>query len=173
MNRQLFYYLHSIVARRILGLFVLCAMLPTATLGIFTLSQVADKLREQAHERLHQASKNVAMTIVEGLTFLKSEMEELAASRGKNAGLSHLVVSKQGGNPLHQRFLSLAILQPNAETKVIFGKSCPLPPLNEPILKQLSSGKAFIYAGRTDSPTLFSSPLPSAEGLLPGSWLAK
>ncbi|GAB7024997.1 HD domain-containing phosphohydrolase [Geotalea toluenoxydans] len=153
MNRQLFYYLHSIVARRILGLFVLCAMLPTATLGIFTLSQVADKLREQAHERLHQASKNVAMTIVEGLTFLKSEMEELAASRGKNAGLSHLVVSKQGGNPLHQRFLSLAILQPNAETKVIFGKSCPLPPLNEPILKQLSSGKAFIYAGRTDSPT--------------------
>ncbi|MBP1728887.1 MAG: cyclic diguanylate phosphodiesterase, partial [Deltaproteobacteria bacterium] len=62
--------IHSIVGRRILGLFIACALLPICGLAFLTLRQVSVKLQEESQQRLKQTSKNIAMSILEGLSFI-------------------------------------------------------------------------------------------------------
>jgi HAMP domain-containing protein len=146
VKNQLLNYLRSTVARRILSLFVLCALLPTATLGFFSLIQVVGELRQHAHEHLHHTGKNLSMTIIDGLAFLKTEMDVAAAS-WENKGLAGPLSSNLENEPLHRQFLSLTQLKPHSRAQVIFGKPCPTSPLAISVLQQLSTGKAMIYAG--------------------------
>jgi hypothetical protein len=60
-------FLRSRVAIRIFVLFVCCALLPIAVLGILSYSHVTKQLNEQAEKRL-QASKDVK-SVVETLPF--------------------------------------------------------------------------------------------------------
>ncbi|WP_243372025.1 HD domain-containing phosphohydrolase [Geotalea sp. SG265] len=146
MKRQFIHYLHSTVARRILSLFVLCALLPTATLGIFSLGQVANDRREQAYERLHHASKDISMTILDCLTFLKGEVTALDGIPPTSLRLAR--------DPLHEKLLGLTLLQPDSKTRVLFGKPCPPALVSEPSLKKLASGKAQIRSVPGNGPQM-------------------
>lgn len=68
----------SRVARRVLGLFVLCALVPLSTLAFFTLRQISAEFNRVAVERLRQASKTSAMTITERLSALESDLTAIA-----------------------------------------------------------------------------------------------
>src|SRR4030042_6685561 len=72
--------IRSTVGRRILALFVCCALLPIGALAIVSYTQVNGQLSEQSQRRLQQAAKAMGMSIVERLTFFETEMKMLAAS---------------------------------------------------------------------------------------------
>jgi hypothetical protein len=57
----------STVARRTFALFVTCALVPVCALAGLAFYHVAAQLQEQAHHRLHQASKTVAMVLMNRL----------------------------------------------------------------------------------------------------------
>jgi signal transduction histidine kinase/ActR/RegA family two-component response regulator len=57
----------STVARRTFALFVACALVPVSALAGLAFHQVTGQLHEQAQRRLHQASKTVAMVLLNRL----------------------------------------------------------------------------------------------------------
>ncbi|HXG44877.1 MAG TPA: HD domain-containing phosphohydrolase [Gemmatimonadales bacterium] len=60
-------FLRTRVARRILGLFLLSAVLPVGVLAYLAYREVSAELGEQAGDRLHQASKSAGMMLLDNL----------------------------------------------------------------------------------------------------------
>lgn len=87
----------SKVARRIIFLFFICAVLPIAALALASFGEIADQLYKQSRNRLQQECKSVGMSIYERLWLLKGEMSLVA---------SHLtVLTSSGNNPLSKPFI--------------------------------------------------------------------
>jgi nitrogen fixation/metabolism regulation signal transduction histidine kinase len=81
-------FLRSRVAIRIFVLFVCCAVLPIAVLGILSYSHVARQLKEQAEKRLEQTGKDVRRAIHERLYFLQGEIMAVASKLSTESSLS-------------------------------------------------------------------------------------
>jgi hypothetical protein len=75
-------FLGSKVGRRIFVLFIVSALLPVATLALFSFSQVTTHLNEQTKRHLHQSSKAVGMAILERLLGLEAELQMVAFYTG-------------------------------------------------------------------------------------------
>ncbi len=56
--------LGSSVARRLLLIFVFCALVPLGVISFVTFDQVTKELYAQSQKRLHQVSKAAALTIL-------------------------------------------------------------------------------------------------------------
>ncbi len=66
--------LQSRVARRVVSLFVACALLPVAAFAVFAYQSVLSELEQDAFARLHRESKNAGMSILERLMLLDNGM---------------------------------------------------------------------------------------------------
>ena len=71
-------FLHSKIARRIFWLFVLCALIPITALALISLRNVSGQLKEENHQRLHQAAREEAMVIAGRLGFLEADLKLIA-----------------------------------------------------------------------------------------------
>ena len=69
---------HSKLARHILMLFLICALLPLLSLSFFSYFQVTQNLTEQGFRELRQNTKTVSLSIYERLMLLETEMRFLA-----------------------------------------------------------------------------------------------
>ena len=69
---------HSRIARRILGLFVLCALVPTSILGWVSYHQVTEQLIIQTSARLKQESKSQGMVLYSHLLTLGADLDRIA-----------------------------------------------------------------------------------------------
>ena len=67
--------------QRIVGLFFLCALIPTTTLAVVSYVRVRAELRDQTQERLHQGTTDAAMGVFERVQAIESEMSFLSASK--------------------------------------------------------------------------------------------
>jgi len=72
-------FLRTRVARRIFGLFLLSAVVPTITLAVVAFHHVRQQLDDQSRTRLQEMSKTTGMSILERLDFLDREVATLAA----------------------------------------------------------------------------------------------
>ena len=68
----------SRIGRRILGLFVLCALVPTSILGWVSYRQVTEQLIVQASARLKQESKSQGMVLYNHLLTLTADLDRIA-----------------------------------------------------------------------------------------------
>ena len=68
------------LGRKIVSLFFLCALIPTATLAMLSYVRVRAELRSQTQERLHQGTTDAAMGVYERVQAIESEMFFLSAS---------------------------------------------------------------------------------------------
>ena len=68
------------LSRKIVGLFFLCALIPTATLAALSYARVRAELMSQSRERLNQGATDAAMGVIERVQAIESEMIFLAAS---------------------------------------------------------------------------------------------
>ena len=66
--------LRTRVARRILGLFIVCAFVPIGTLAVLSYRRVSVQLTQQATQRLHEISKGAGMVLMKRLTDLDDEL---------------------------------------------------------------------------------------------------
>jgi hypothetical protein len=58
-------FLKSKVGRRIMGLFVFCALVPISALAIVSFTRVSGELDKQNERQLHQSCKALVMSILE------------------------------------------------------------------------------------------------------------
>lgn len=68
-------YLTSRLGRRMLGVFALCAVLPVTALAVVSYRAARADLEGQARERLHDATKNLGMSMLERFLFVLEELE--------------------------------------------------------------------------------------------------
>ena len=124
-------FLRSKFARRILILFVACALLPITVLALVSFAQVTQQLNIQSHRRLRQASKAQGMAIYERLLLREAEMKAIAfRPDGDNVAMSGTF-----GEGLRQRFVGLVVAA--ADRHVPLLGSLPDPPRLSPAQKAL------------------------------------
>jgi len=68
------------VARRIVLLFVVCAVLPIASLALVSYTSISAQLRERAGERLYRGSKASGLALMQRLQSLERELQVEARS---------------------------------------------------------------------------------------------
>ncbi len=78
-------FLKSKVGRRIVLLFVVCALIPVTILGAISFRQVIGHLRAETERRLYQDCKAFGMSTIERLRFLEAELHMMM--KGRHAGI--------------------------------------------------------------------------------------
>jgi putative nucleotidyltransferase with HDIG domain len=140
-----FSFIRSVVARRILALFLFCALLPIGSLAVLSLREMSGKLMDQTNQRLRHASKNIGMTVFQGLSFLQTEMEALALTYGENLRKTPGVPGNNNPLPRDHHFLGLTFFPERSAAETLFGTPCPPPPPTEGFRKHLASGQAMVF----------------------------
>ncbi|MDR4463810.1 MAG: response regulator [Nitrospira sp.] len=100
----------SRIGRRILGLFVLCALVPTSILGWVSYGQVTEQLLVQTSARLKQESKSQGMVLYSHLLTLAADLDRLAAELPQDGTVSEDVTITASVKELSQRFQSIQLL---------------------------------------------------------------
>jgi putative nucleotidyltransferase with HDIG domain len=135
--------IQSRVGRRVAGLFVLCGLLPLLVLSGFTSWTVSSYLHEQEQERLRARAKASAMTSLERLLDVESQLRARASSpttdltTGRIRGVSALGRLAADGRvtPLFGRLTPVTV-SPIARDRLAAGEAALLPPAGpaEPLL---------------------------------------
>ena len=126
----------SNVARRAFALFVACALVPVSALAALALHQVTAQLHEQAERRLHQASKAVAMTLVNRLLAADAALMTIAASTGAPAGSPP------------PPFLGVALSSGDGRDRVLLGEMDRSPTLTVARFTSLKRGRSVLSIER-------------------------
>lgn len=135
-------FLRTRVARRVLLLFVLCALLPILAVGIASYVQVTGHLRQQAEARLAEGSRNLGMEIIRRLLFAEAEL--LALSRDPAPSSAAALVSRDtAGLVLRPRFRGVA-LQRSDGWEHLAGDAVPPPRLDPDRAAHLAGGGSLI-----------------------------
>jgi len=155
--------LRSRVARRLLALFLVCAVLPLVAISALTLRHVSDRLQEQSQARLRQASKAGGMALVTRLGDLERWMAW--AAREELAG------RPVAGSPraLPAEVAALAWWRPGAAPEALVGTPPAPRPLDARERAHLERGTALLRTLRTPSgrrEPLLLRRVPAAPGAL-------
>jgi len=67
-------FLRTKVARRVLGLFIVCALVPIGAMSVISYRAVSRQLNEQSRDRLAQTSKSLVDGMLERLQFIDAEL---------------------------------------------------------------------------------------------------
>ena len=105
-----FSLLQSRIARRMLGLFVVCALVPTSILGWISYHQVTEQLIFQSSARLRQESKSQGMILYDHLLILKADLDRLAAELPAEVTVTQDTTITASEKELDRRFRELRLL---------------------------------------------------------------
>src|SRR4030042_4277271 len=136
--------IRSTVGRRILALFVCCALLPIGALAIVSYTQVNGQLSEQSQRRLQQAAKARGMSIVERLTFLETEMKMLAVSYQVTSNHALMVSRKPFDLLPGRRFKAIALFDGSGQVIPLYGKVDHVASFGEHELQKIFDGQTVI-----------------------------
>ncbi len=81
-------FLRTRVARRVLVLFLVCALLPLTAMAVYSYFRVSSQLHDQARERVVQAARNTAQALMERLEFIDRDLRAFADRRSPYADTS-------------------------------------------------------------------------------------
>lgn len=113
--------LRTVVGRRIVLLFLLCAVLPTLGASVVIYQRATHQLETESRERLIAGAKWVGMAVMQQLTFLEQELVFLDdAVRGDSASLAELDSRLDG-------ISDIAVVQPDGATRVVRGRRFDIP----------------------------------------------
>jgi putative nucleotidyltransferase with HDIG domain len=115
--------LRTRVARRILGLFLVCAVLPVATFAILAYRLTANRLESDARAALRQDSKTAGMIVMDRLQALASEL------------------GSDGGHP---SYAATAVERAEGRIEALSGAITGVPALSKTQQAHLSSGRPVV-----------------------------
>ncbi len=95
---------HSRIGRRILTLFVLCALIPTSLLAWISYRQVSQELIAQSAARLKQESKSQGMVLYDHLLTLTADLNRIAAELPQEGTVTEEVAITDSVKELAHRF---------------------------------------------------------------------
>lgn len=128
------------IGRKIVGLFVLCALIPTVILSYFSYLRVESELRNRSTEVMDSGASNTQMGVLERLQAVESELILLAASPGVDRALEGTGDAPSGTESL--RRLSALTLARSDATIPIHGDLTEPPELPSETLANLDSGQS-------------------------------
>jgi GAF domain-containing protein len=156
-------FLRTRVARRVLLLFLLCALLPLTAVAVYSYLRVSQQLHEQARERVVQAARNSAQALIERLGFIDRDLAAFVDGRDPYGEASAAGRAVRVARPARG-----VIRQTTGRSEVLFG--APFEPPNiEPtqwehlqrgnplLVTVVQSGGPALYMGRTVQPSRPSS----------------
>lgn len=146
--------LETRVARRMLGLFLLCAVLPVALVVVIAYHHVSGQLHRQSRDRMRDASKAVGMAIVERLQLIDAELR-LAATALQSVSEVEAAVPEELVDPA-SRMTALSLARPGELPYRLSGKMDAAIPLLEPDQEDhlLDGGALLMVAGSATTPAL-------------------
>ena len=127
--------LQSRIARRMVGLFVLCALVPTSILGWVSYRQVTDQLIVQSSTRLQQESKSQGMVLYNHLLTLKADLDRLAGGLPQDGPVTEDSTLTASAKELGHRFRELRLLRHDSPSHHL---------LNEQQVSHLKAGKTLL-----------------------------
>jgi signal transduction histidine kinase len=139
-------------SRRLMLLFVGCALAPVGALAGLVFTHTADQLERQSQARLHQGSKSVGLAILERLSLLEEEAR-LAGERFERAGEASV------SDDARAHFDALAWVESGGAVTSIVGDPPPPPALDPDQEAHLARGRAVLVAPSGDEPILLVVPL--------------
>lgn len=140
-------FFRSQVARRIFGLFVLCALLPLGVLAYVAFSQVRTQLQQQAEQWLQHTSKTAGMALYERLLLLETDLKTIIASL---PGGTHDVLKPAThvlAERFHSHFTGLALVTRDGQIlDTLNATPPPSLPLTPEQQHHLNTGKTLLIA---------------------------
>jgi putative nucleotidyltransferase with HDIG domain len=130
-------FLRTRVARRMLLLFLLCAMVPLAALAVLGYRSVASHLVDAPVERLRAETKSAGMVLLDRLTVLSALFESL----GEGIVPSHPAGRVRLAGAVRASFAALAIVDSNRDVVPLKGDIGPVPPLGPAQEAHMARGK--------------------------------
>ncbi len=144
-------FLRSPLARRILLLFIACAVVPLIGFGVYSLQQVLVTLDEQARDRLQQETKTVGQGILARLELMDSELQ-LAETAVRTGGWSS---SSDAARTLLGDHFTSVVLAPGAgpgPARLLLGDGIDTTELEPDELQHVASGNTLVLAVEEDDP---------------------
>jgi HD-GYP domain-containing protein (c-di-GMP phosphodiesterase class II) len=126
----------SKVARRIFALFIAGAFLPISVLAVLSFYQVSSQLREQGLKQLSHASKTAAMTIFHNLEIADTDLQLLAAEKGRYN-------KAEATEVLSRHFQIVTVFEVDKQHSVL-GPPMMRPEISVAEMKHLSDGKSLL-----------------------------
>ena len=127
----------SKVARRVLLLFIVSALLPVTVTGLLTFGRASQILTQQSHEHLRQLGKSFAMSVYDRLQLAEGGLRQTAALLARN-----IAPLAPGDGALATQFQALAVLDEGGASTAIIGE------LGEPPRPD-ADGRAYLDGGGT------------------------
>ncbi len=119
-------FLRSKVGRRIVLLFILCALLPIGGLAVVSFNQVTNQLNEQSRQRLREASKSKGMAILERLQLLELGLRMIASNLNTSSTIPTPLSFQGPDENLTQRFKRLSMITDSGEPTALLGGTLEL-----------------------------------------------
>jgi len=146
-------FLRSKVGRRIVLLFILCALLPIGGLAVISFTQVTNQLNEQSRQRLREVSKSKGMDILERLTLLELALRMIASNLGTGSTLPTQLSFQGPDEDLTQRFKRMSMITDSGESTALLGGALELTRiLSEEERRHLITGQSLLVRKSTSSP---------------------
>ncbi|MFZ5557789.1 MAG: putative bifunctional diguanylate cyclase/phosphodiesterase [Pseudomonadota bacterium] len=144
--------LRSGVGRRIFLLFVICAMLPTATLAVLSLRQVTSIVERYQIENLHDSAKNFTIAIYQRLLLADTELAEIAPGTVYERGTLRLSPRASAS----EAFVGYAFLDAQGKWHATTPAMPELPALTPSQEKHIASGMSLLLSvpGKTEARTV-------------------
>jgi putative nucleotidyltransferase with HDIG domain len=140
-------FLRTRVARRVLGLFILCALLPIVALTVISYATVGRQVVQQSRSRVLETGKTTAQSILERLTFLSGAVEAAATAWGDAGALRPVAADS---SVLRDRLLGLAVVAQDGARTVLAGAVPRLPALGPGAKDTLAAGGTLLLVTRDD-----------------------
>jgi putative nucleotidyltransferase with HDIG domain len=135
-------FMRSKLGRRILWLFVICALTPISVFTAVSLWTVSHELREENREALRQVSHEEGMGVYERLTFLEADLKLIAS--GINVSTTPPSLATALPEDLKFRFQGLELRSANGARKILFGSVSSRLEMSPAELAHLRSGNTLI-----------------------------
>jgi len=123
------------VARRVLGLFLLCALLPVAATLLLSYGRVQSALVDERVAQLGQAAEGYGTTLLERLQLAEQLMTSISLQAGRSPEL---------GAALARHFRAVVVIRPGAAPRSLLGDAS-----NLPAHSRLAAAEAHLAAGKT------------------------
>ena len=137
---------NSKVARRIFVLLLLSALAPVGLFAVLTFNQVTRHISSQTQQQLQQNAKSISLDIIEKLTDLNRELEQLGNLIAASPTLTTQQLSNIAAVKYQGFFTSLGLTSPNDPYTVIYGTQLEVPQLSDDQLDRIESGTAVLIS---------------------------
>ena len=156
------------IGRRIVALFVLCAVVPTAVLSVVSYSRARSVLRDQTTAMMELGTTNAQMGALERLQSIESELILLAASPGVDRALRGAGGASDGASVGTEslRRLSALTLATSDVTIPVHGDLTSTPELPSETLANLDRGQSAlaVIRGARGRPEILIARAPGEAG---------